>query len=409
MNPPMVKLNHHYTKLTGSYLFQEVARKAAAVREKNPGATLINLGIGDISRPLTPSIVAALESASREMGASETFKGYPPSQGYLFLREAIAQNDYKNLSISVDEIFISDGAKNDIANIQELFAVENKIAVSNPTYPVYIDTNVMAGRTRLPMKNGGYGGVVYLPCNELNSFTPDLPNRSCDLIYLCSPNNPTGTAMTREALEKWVAYAKANNAIILFDGAYEAYIRSPNCPRSIYEIEGADEVAVEFRSFSKTAGFTGLRCSYTVIPHALKIREGREAHSLHARWKRRHETKHNGVSYPTQKAAAAVYSEAGAREVKQQIDSYLQGAMTLKTNLEKMGCKVVGGVDAPYLWLKAPEKMTSWQFFDMLLEKAHIITTPGIGFGSEGEGYLRLSAFGHPDQLEEGARRLTQL
>lgn len=409
MNPPMVKLNHHYTKLAGSYLFQEVGRKAAALREKNPGVALINFGIGDITRPLSPTIALALECASKEMGILETFRGYAPSQGYPFLRDAIAEHDYKNLSIAADEIFVSDGAKNDIANFQELFATENKIAVPNPTYPVYIDTNVMAGRTRTQLKNGSYGGVVYLPCNEANGFTPDMPLRACQLIYLCSPNNPTGTAMTREALKKWVDYARENQAIILFDGAYEAYIRSPDCPRSIYEIEGADQVAVEFRSFSKTAGFTGLRCSYTVVPHALKIMDGGQSHSLHARWKRRHETKANGVSYPIQKAAAAVYSKSGALEVKQQIDEYLSGAMKLKNSLSSVGYKIVGGIDAPYLWLKAPDKLTSWQFFELLLEKAHIITTPGVGFGSEGEGYLRLSAFGHPDQLEEGARRLTQL
>jgi len=406
----MVKLNHHYAKLSGGYLFQEVARKVAAFRDKHPEASLIDLidlGIGDITSPLPPTIVQALESASREMGSRETFKGYPPSQGYLFLREAIVENDYKNLLISPDEVFISDGAKNDIANIQELFSIDNRIAVPNPTYPVYIDTNVMAGRTKLPLKNGGYGGVTYLACTEKNGFSPELPNRSCDLIYLCSPNNPTGTAMDRQTLQKWVNYARENKAIILFDGAYEAYIRSPDCPRSIYEIEGAHEVAIEFRSFSKTAGFTGLRCSYTIIPHALKITERGTIHSLHALWKRRHETKSNGVSYPVQKAAAAVYSKAGAHEVKKLIDSYLQGAMSLKNNLEKKQYKVVGGVDAPYLWLKAPGTLTSWQFFELLLEKAHIISTPGIGFGSAGEGYVRLSAFGH--QLEEGALRLTRL
>jgi LL-diaminopimelate aminotransferase len=405
----MVKLNHHYTKLRGSYLFQEIARKTAALREKNPGVTLINFGIGDITRPISPTIALALENASREMGMLDTFKGYAPSQGYSFLRDAIAEHDYRNLPISADEIFISDGAKNDIANVQELFALENKIAVPNPTYPVYIDTNVMAGRTGISLKKGGYEGVVYLPCNEANGFTPDLPDQHCDIIYLCSPNNPTGMAMTRESLRKWVNYARENQAIILFDGAYEAYIRSPDCPSSIYEIEGAEEVAVEFRSFSKTAGFTGLRCSYTVVPHALKITEENQTHSLHARWKRRHETKSNGVSYPTQCAAAAVYSKTGLQEVRLQIDAYLQGATNLKNSLTTLGFKVVGGHDAPYLWLKTPEKLTSWEFFDILLEKTQIITTPGVGFGSEGEGYLRLSAFGHPNQLEEGARRLTQL
>jgi LL-diaminopimelate aminotransferase len=405
----MVKLNHHYAKLSGGYLFQEVSRKTAAFREKNKEVTLINLGIGDITRPLAPTIVAALEKAAAEMGHAHTFKGYPPSQGYSFLRDAIAANDYKNLSISSDEIFISDGAKTDIANIQELFAVENKIAVPNPTYPVYIDTNVMAGRTRPQMKNGAYGGVVYLPCNEGNDFSPDLPNRPCDLIYLCSPNNPTGMAMTKEALQKWVSYARENHAIILFDAAYEAFIRTPGCPRSIYEIEGAKEVAIEFRSFSKTAGFTGLRCSYTTIPHELKVTEGRAQFSLHALWKRRHETKFNGVSYPTQKAAEAVYSTAGALEVKALVDSYLDGAKNLRKSLEQIGFKVYGGIDAPYLWVKGPAKKSSWDFFDTILEKAHIITTPGAGFGTEGEGFVRLSTFGQQTHLEEGAKRLAKL
>ncbi|HEX2582886.1 MAG TPA: LL-diaminopimelate aminotransferase [Chlamydiales bacterium] len=405
----MAKLNHHYTKLAGNYLFQEIERRTSLFREKFPKAELINLGIGDISRPLPPSITSALENASREMGSPDTFKGYGPSQGYLFLREAIRENDYKDLPISSDEIFISDGAKNDIANLQEIFDIDNKIAMPDPTYPVYIDTNVMAGRTRPLLKSGSYGGVLYLPCNEKNQFVPDLPNRACDLIYLCSPNNPTGVAIDREHLQKWVHYAQQNSAVILFDGAYEAYIRSPNCPRSIYEIEGAKEVAIEIRSFSKTAGFTGLRCSYTVVPKALKLLEGRQWISLHDLWKRRHDTKFNGVSYPIQKAAAAVYSPQGKAEVKALIDSYLEQSNLLLKTLTQGGFKAYGGIDAPYLWVKAPAEATSWHFFDYLLEKTHIISVPGSGFGAAGEGFVRLSAFGPFPLLIEASKRLVKV
>jgi len=405
----MAKVNHHYIKLTGNYLFQEIEKKVSEFKKHSPSSELINLGIGDISQPLSPTIVSALESASREMGSADTFKGYGPSQGYLFLREAIAENDYKGLPISPDEIFISDGAKNDIANLQEIFDIDNKVAMPDPTYPVYIDTNVMAGRTRPLLKTGGYGGILYLPCEEKNQFIPQLPNRSCDLIYLCSPNNPTGVAMDKKNLEKWVNYARENKAVILFDGAYEAYIRSPDCPRSIYEIEGATEVAIEIRSFSKTAGFTGLRCSYTVVPKALKLLEGRQWISLHDLWKRRHDTKFNGVSYPVQKAAAAIYSPKGKKEVKSLIDSYLKEAKHLLQTLTKGGFKAYGGLDAPYLWVKAPAEATSWQFFDYLLEKNQIISVPGIGFGAAGDGFVRLSAFGHPSALAEAAKRLIQL
>ncbi len=401
----MARLNHHYTKLFGGYLFSEIGRKTAHFREKNPAAQIINLGIGDISRPLAPSISAALETAAKEMGHAQTFKGYGPSQGYLFLREAVAKGDYANLGISPDEIFISDGTKSDIGNIQEIFSIENRIAVPDPTYPVYVDTNVMAGRTRLPLKTGGYGGIVYLDCHRDNHFIPELPNRSCDLIYLCSPNNPTGVAMNRTALKKWVDYARENHAIILFDGAYEAYVRSPDCPKSIYEIEGAKEVAIEFRSFSKTAGFTGLRCSYVVVPQALKITESFQTFSLNELWKRRQDTKYNGVPYPVQCAAAAVYSEQGQQEVQERINSYLAQAKALKSALQEMKYQVFGGTDAPYLWLQAPRNMTSWQFFDRLLDKAHIIAIPGIGFGNQGEGYVRLSTFGDEQSIHEAIKR----
>jgi LL-diaminopimelate aminotransferase len=402
----MVKLNHHYAKLSAGYLFPEIQRRGKAFQEKNLEAILIDLGIGDIKQPLAPSIAKALEEGAREMGASSTFKGYGPAQGYLFLREAIIQGDYAKLGIHPDEVFVSDGAKNDIANLQEIFDVENRVALPNPTYPVYIDTNVMAGRTRPALKMGGYGGVIYLPCNESNDFMPEIPNRSCDLIYLCSPNNPTGAALDRKTLASWVKFAKAQKAIILFDGAYEAYIRSKDAPRSIYEIEGAKEVAIEIRSFSKTAGFTGLRCSYTVVPHALKIKEAGQTVSLHALWKRRHETKFGGVPYPIQKAAAAAYSEPGRTEIKAQIDGYLENAQLLRKGLTAKGYKVFGGKDAPYLWVKAKKGLTSWEFFDALLEKAHLLSVPGSGFGSEGEGYVRLSAFGDKSEIQQAIERL---
>ncbi len=389
----MVKLNHHYTKLAGGYLFPEIQRRFLAFQAEHPEAAVVNLGIGDITRPLIPSVVTALRKASAEMGKPTTFKGYGPSQGYPFLREAIQSHDYAGLGIKADEIFISDGAKNDLANLQELFALESRIAVPNPTYPVYIDTNVMAGRTRSALKVGGYGGVLYLPCTERNQFIPEIPTKSCDVIYLCSPNNPTGSAIDRKRLTEWVQYAKRVHAIILFDGAYEAYIRSPDAPRSIYEIPGASEVAIEIRSFSKTAGFTGLRCSYTVVPHALKVVEGRQTHSVHALWKRRHETKFGGVPYPIQRGAEAVYSAAGRLEARAQIDGYLSQAGKLRKQLSALGYTVFGGLDAPYLWVKAPNQMSSWQLFDSWLHNAHVLSVPGSGFGSAGEGFVRLSAF----------------
>jgi LL-diaminopimelate aminotransferase len=405
----MAKLNHHFTKLSGDYLFPEVSRRVTNFRGKNPSVNLLDLGIGDVARPLTPSVVLALETAAREMGNEATFKGYGPSQGYSFLREAIAHNDYPKTGITADEIFISDSAKSDLSDIGELFAVENRVAVLDPTFPDYVDSNVMAGRTRLSLKTGGYGGIVYIPCTPENHFTPTLPNRPCDIIYLSSPNNPTGIAMNKKTLEQWVAFARENQAIILFDGAYEAYIRTPECPRSIYEIEGAKEVAIEIRSFSKTAGFTGLCCAYMVIPHALQIVHGYNQISLNALWKRRQETKFHGVSYPVQRAALAVYSAKGREEGKQIIDSYLWQATSLRNNLVEFGFTVFGGVDAPYLWLQTPRKLSSWAFFDYLLNKGHIISIPGIGFGKEGEGYVRLSAFGNAQTIAESVKKFKEL
>lgn len=404
----MVKLNHHYQKLSSDYLFPEVEKRVAAHKSKNPQASLIHLGIGDVTRPLSPSIVYALSNAAQEMGEKTTFKGYGPSAGYLFLRQAIADFDYKGLGISPDEIFVSDGAKCDIANLQEIFSIDNRVALPDPTYPVYLDTNVMAGRTRLPLKTGRFGGITYLACTEENGFMPRPPGTHVDLIYLCSPNNPTGVAMDRTLLKEWVDYAKAHEAVILFDGAYEAYITS-DAPRSIYEIEGAKEVAVEIRSYSKSAGFTGLRCSYTVIPHQLKIRDVGKTHSLHALWKRRCDTKTNGVSYPVQKAAAAIYSPKGQQEVREIIQTYSERARFLRTGLQHLGYTVYGGIDAPYIWCKTPNKMNSWEFFDLLLEKAHLVTIPGQGFGSMGTGFIRLSAFAETTAMADGLLRLKSI
>jgi len=357
----MVKLNHHYSKLNS-----------------NPQTSSTE----DFFGPLTPTVAEALENASREMGSPETCKGYGPRQGYPFLREAIASHDYKGLGIESDELFISDGATTDLANFQEIFGLESRVAVTDPAPPLYIDVHVMAGRTRLPLKTGGYGGIVYLPCTEKNRFTPEIPNRPSDLIYLSSPTNPTGVALDRSTLTGWVHYAKANGAVILFDGSYEAYLRTPDAPRSIYEIPGAKEVAVEVRSFSKTAGFTGLRCSYTVVPHALKVLDGHRLFSLHSLWTQRQQTKSNGISYPVQKAAAALYSEKGQKEIRQRIDQVLSRAKALRDQLTQQGYKVYGGIDAPFLWVKGP------------FQEKGILATPGSHFGPGGEGFVRLQPSG---------------
>lgn len=408
-DPLMAKLNHHYQKLFGTYLFTEIDKKIAALKAKEPNAPLISLGVGDISRPLPPTIVSALVAASQEMGEKKTFKGYGPTDGYHFLRQAIAENEYKKLSISADEVFISDGANSDIANLQEIFAIDNKVAIPDPTYPVYLETNVMAGRTRLPLKTGRYGGIVYLPCTEKNGFLPEPPNTHADLIYLCSPNNPTGTAIDRNLMKRWIDYAKEHESVIILDGAYEAFITSGNVPRSIYEIEGAKEVAIEVRSYSKYAGFTGLRCSYTVVPHQLKVRDAGKVHSLNALWRRRVDTKFNGVSYPIQRAAYSIYTQSGQKEVKELIQSYTDRARFFREGLEKLGYTVYGGIDSPYLWCKTPDKLDSWSFFDRLLEKGHLVSVPGRGFGIAGEGYIRFSAFADATAIAEGLLRLKGL
>lgn len=383
--------------------------RAEAFKKNRAGVSLLDLGIGDVTHPLSFSLSKALSEAVKEMGEKATFRGYAPPQGYLFLREKIAEYDYKNCSISSDEIFISDGAKNDIANLQELFSKENKVAIADPTYPVYLETNIMAGRTKSALKTGSYGGVSYLPCTEENGFNPEPPSSHVDLIYLCSPNNPTGVAMDRDLLKRWIDYAKREKAVILFDAAYEAFATGANIPKTIYEIEGAKEVAIEVRSFSKTAGFTGLRCSYTVVPYTLKVFDFGSFQSLHSFWKRRHDAKFGGVAYPIQKAAAAVYTPEGQKETKERIGIYMDRARFLLDGLLACGLKTYGGVDSPYLWCKTPPKVSSWDFFDLLLDKAQIIVVPGSGFGRMGEGFVRLSAFAEESVLAEALLRLKSL
>lgn len=402
----MTKLNLHYQKLSGSYLFPEIEKRVEALKKRVPNTHLLNLGVGDVTHPLFPNVISALLAAAQEMGEKKTLRGYGPSEGYLFLRKAIADHDYKNLS--PDEIFISDGANTDLANLQEIFSVENKVAVIDPAYPVYVETNVMAGRTRSWLKTGRYGGIVYLPTTAENGFQPELPSSHADLIYLCSPNNPTGVALTKETLTRFVKYAKEHQAVILFDGAYEAFITS-DAPRSIYEIEGAKEVAIEVRSFSKSAGFTGLRCSYTVIPHALKVRDAGAIHSLNELWRRRVDTKTNGVAYPIQRAAEALYTPEGQKALKATVQSYSERAKFLLEGLKKIGYPVYGGIDAPYVWCKTPPKINSWDFFDFILSQAQVITLPGLGFGPSGDGYVRLSAFAEPQAITETLNRFKNL
>jgi len=402
----MVKLNHHFSKLTNRYLFPEIKKRVASYCQKNPNCRLVDLGVGDITQPLPPSAVSALVQAAQEMGKVGTFRGYGPSEGYSFLREEIASVDYAGLSIDPNEIFISDGTQSDIANFQELFAVDNRIAISDPSYPVYLDSNVIAGRTRALLKTGRHGGVTYLPCVEENEFKPQVPKVRVDLIYLCHPNNPTGVAMDKPLLQQWVDYARENQAVILLDGSYAAFLTDRDSPRSIYEIEGAREVAVEFRTFSKSAGFTGLRCSYMIVPKNLKIYDYGSIHSVHALWKRRHDTKFNGVAYPIQRAAAALFTPQGQKEIKTLVDSYLERARLFRQGLADLGYTVYGGKDAPYLWCKSPQKTTSWHFFDSLLHEHQIISIPGRGFGHAGERFIRFSAFADPSSLGEALQRL---
>lgn len=405
----MFKINDNYLKLPGSYLFSEIASRVAKYQGEHPDQKIIRLGIGDVTQPIAPAIIDALHKAVDEMGHAETFHGYAPDLGYAFLREKISDNDYKarGCTIAPDEIFISDGAKSDSGNIQEIFSLNNKIAVCDPVYPVYVDTNVMAGRTGLyrPEKEN-FDGVIYMPCTEENGFVPDLPSEVPDLIYLCFPNNPTGGAATKEQLQRWVDYANKNGAVIIYDAAYEAYISEENIPHSIYECEGARTCAIELRSFSKNAGFTGVRLGFTVVPKDLKDKNGVTLHSL---WARRHGTKFNGAPYIVQRAGEAVYSDEGKAQLKEQIGYYMRNAKVISESLKSLGYQVSGGVNAPYIWLKTPGRMTSWEFFDRLLEKANVVGTPGCGFGACGEGYFRLTAFGTYENTLEAMERIAKI
>lgn len=409
----MINVNENYLKLQAGYLFPEIGRRVRAFAAANPTADIIKLGIGDVTEPLTPAIVEAMHAAVDEMSKAETFHGYDDSGvGYEFLRNAIIENDFKarGVQLSIDEIFLSDGSKCDTGNFQEVFAKENTIAVTDPVYPVYVDINVMAGRTGAAIDGGRYDGIVYMPCTAENNFVPALPTQPVDVIYLCYPNNPTGAVATKEQLAKWVDYARKNKAIILFDAAYEAFISDPDIPHSIYEIDGAKEVAVEFRSFSKTAGFTGLRCAYTVVPKELKVyKADGSATDLNPIWKRRCCTKFNGVSYITQRGAQAVYSEKGKQQIQKTIDLYMANAAEMRKSLTKMGYEVFGGINAPYVWLKTPTNLDSWQFFDAALEKANVVGTPGAGFGAAGAGYFRLSAFNNIEKVKEAMKRLENI
>jgi LL-diaminopimelate aminotransferase len=389
----MIRINENFTKLKASYLFSDIAKRVTAYTQANPQKPVIRLGIGDVTEPLPPVCIAALHAATDEMAHRATFKGYGPEQGYAFLREAIAQHDYaaRGCKIEADEIFVSDGSKCDVGNIQEIFSTEIRLAIPDPVYPVYVDTNVMAGRTGANV-DGRYQGVTYLDSTPANGYVPAIPSVATDLIYLCFPNNPTGAVATKAQLTAWVAYAKKNQAIILFDSAYEAYIRDPAIPHSIYEIEGARDVAIEFRSFSKTAGFTGTRCAYTVVPKTLMAYDAAgTAQPVYALWNRRHTTKFNGVAYPIQKAAASIFTEAGQKQVKEMTDFYLGNAKLIREAVAKLGFTSVGGDNAPYIWVNTGRD--SWEFFDLLLTRAQVVCTPGAGFGKCGEGHVRISAF----------------
>jgi LL-diaminopimelate aminotransferase len=405
----MALVNEHYLKLRAGYLFPEIARRVQAFTKTNPEAQIIRLGIGDVTQPLPPAVIKSFHQAVDEMGQAETFRGYGPEQGYEFLLDRIIANDFETRGVTLepDEVFVSDGSKCDSGNIQEIFAVDNVVAVADPAYPVYVDTNVMAGRTGKADDKGRYHGLYYMPCTEGNDFLPEVPSHKVDIIYLCFPNNPTGVVANRQVLQTWVDYARQNQAVILFDAAYEAYITEEEIPHSIYEIQGAKECAIEFRSFSKTAGFTGTRCAYTVVPKALLAStKAGETASLNKLWNRRHTTKFNGVSYPVQVAAAAVYSDEGRTQVRALIDFYMQNARIIRQTLSAAGFTVFGGKNAPYIWMKTSGGMSSWDFFDLLLAEAHVVGTPGSGFGPSGEGYFRLSAFGSREKTEEAVQRI---
>lgn len=404
----MAKVNENYLKLPGSYLFSTIGKKVSAYSEQNPDRKIIRLGIGDVTQPLAPAIIEALHSAVEEMGNADTFRGYAPDLGYEFLRKAMADNDYKarGCDISADEIFISDGAKCDSGNIQEIFGLDNRIAVCDPVYPVYVDTNVMAGRTgTYDTASETWSDVIYMPCLQENNFAPELPKETPDIIYLCFPNNPTGSTITKAQLQEWVDYANRSGAVIIYDAAYEAYISETDVPHTIYECEGARTCAIELRSFSKNAGFTGVRLGATVIPKELEC----DGVSLHSLWARRHGTKYNGAPYIVQRAGEAVYSPEGKAQLKEQVAYYMKNAQYILNGLKEAGYTVSGGINAPYIWLKAPKGMTSWEFFDYLLEKANVVGTPGSGFGPSGETYFRLTAFGSYENTVEAVDRIKKL
>lgn len=404
----MFSINENYLKLPGSYLFSTIGKKVAAYQKANPDREIIRLGIGDVTQPLAPAIIEALHKAVDEMGQADTFRGYAPDLGYAFLREAIVKKDYEawGCQVAADEVFVSDGAKSDCGNIEEIFGDNCRIAVCDPVYPVYVDSNVMAGRTgEYDEETGKWSRVIYMPCTAENGFSPELPEETPDLIYLCNPNNPTGTTLNRDQLKVWVDYANQKGAVILYDAAYEAYITEPDVPHSIFEIPGARTCAIEFRSFSKKAGFTGLRLGFVVVPKDLKCGDA----AVHALWARRHGTKFNGAPYIVQRAGEAVYSQEGNRQVMEQVAYYMKNAQVIRDGLKEAGYTAFGGVNSPYVWLKVPEGMTSWEFFDYLLENAGVVGTPGSGFGPSGEGYFRLTAFGTYENTVKAVERIKGL
>ena len=407
----MALVNENFLKLPGSYLFSDIAKKVNAFKAAHPDAKLIRLGIGDVTRPLPPACIEAMHRAVDELAHAETFRGYGPEQGYDFLIEAIIANDFapRGITLKPSEVFVSDGAKSDTGNIGDILQQGNSVAVTDPVYPVYVDSNVMSGRAGDLQEDGRWNHITYLPCTAENNFIPQLPDKRVDIVYLCYPNNPTGTTLTKEELKQWVDYALANDTLIMFDAAYEAFIRENNVPHSIYEIEGAKQCAIEFRSFSKTAGFTGVRCGYTVVPEEVMARTADGKHvQLNKLWNRRQCTKFNGTSYVTQRAAEAIYTPEGKQQVKATIDYYLENARIMREGFQQAGFQVFGGVNSPYLWLKTPQGCTSWQFFDRLLNDVHVVGTPGAGFGPSGEGYLRLTAFGQREDCIEAMKRIAQ-
>lgn len=405
----MAFINDNFLKLPGSYLFSEIARRVEAFKASHPGVKLIRLGIGDVTRPLPPACIEAMHKAVDEMASADTFHGYGPEQGYEFLRRAIVENDYAGLDIDVSEVFVSDGAKSDTGNFGDILAQANTVGVTDPIYPVYIDSNVMGGRAGTLAADGHWSDVCYLPCTADNGFAPQIPDRRLDVVYLCYPNNPMGTTLTRSQLAEWVDYALANDTLLLFDAAYEAFITEPDVPHSIYEIDGARRCAVEFRSYSKTAGFTGVRCGFTVVPKDLTVKAADGSRvALNAVWNRRQCTKFNGTSYITQRAAEAIYTPEGKAQVRATIDYYLRNASTMLSGLRAVGLEAYGGVNSPYIWLKTPAGVTSWEFFDKLLNEANVVGTPGAGFGPAGEGYLRLTAFGTYEDCLEAMDRIAK-